>query len=132
MLRIRFSLSGLLLLGVAALINQPVVGQTMQPAKAAQTDKGMVLIDSKGMSLYTYDEDTPGKSNCNGDCAKGWPPLVAPAGAKATGDWSIVTRADGSKMWAYKGQPLYGWFKDKKPGDTTGDDVEKVWHLARP
>ena len=30
------------------------------------------------------------------------------------------------------GKPLYTWTKDKKPGDATGDGVNKVWHLASP
>jgi predicted lipoprotein with Yx(FWY)xxD motif len=60
-----------------------------------------------------------------------WPPFMASADASASGDWSIVTRADGSKQWAYKGWPLYYWVKDQKPGDKTGDDVGKVWHIVK-
>jgi len=37
------------------------------------------------------------------------------------GNYSIITRDDGSKQWAYKGRPLYNWKNDKKPGDITGD-----------
>ena len=48
------------------------------------------------------------------------------------GDWSIVTRDDGSKQWAWSGQPLYYWAKDQKPGDMTGDGFNKVWHAVRP
>ena len=33
-------------------------------------------------------------------------------------------------MWAYKGWPLYYWFKDTMAGDITGDGVGGVWHLA--
>jgi predicted lipoprotein with Yx(FWY)xxD motif len=28
--------------------------------------------------------------------------------------------------------PLYLWVKDEKPGDTTGDGVNSVWHVAKP
>jgi predicted lipoprotein with Yx(FWY)xxD motif len=48
----------------------------------------------------------------------------------ASGDWSIVVRDDGSKQWAYTGKPLYLWAKDQKPGDKTGDGVNKVWHVV--
>ncbi len=72
-----------------------------------------------------------GKSMCNGPCATNWPPLMAPADAKPSGGWSVVTRDDGSKQWAYKSHPLYTWVKDTKPGDTTGDAVGNVWHTAR-
>ena len=59
-------------------------------------------------------------------------PLMASADAKAGGDWSIVTRDDGSRQWAYKGKPLYHWTKDQKPGDRTGDGFNSVWHAAQP
>ena len=88
-------------------------------------------VDAKGMTLYTFDKDAGGKSMCNGPCAANWPPLAAGADAKASGDWSVITRDDGSKQWAYKGKPLYTWAKDTKPGDKTGDNFNNVWHLAK-
>jgi predicted lipoprotein with Yx(FWY)xxD motif len=100
------------------------------PATSASTSKGMVLVDAKGMTLYTYDRDGAGKSNCNGQCITTWPPLAAPAEATPSGDWTIVTREDGSKQWAFKRKPLYTWKDDKKPGDVTGDGVNNVWHVA--
>lgn len=91
------------------------------------------LVGANDMTLYTFDRDAmPGKSACNGPCATNWPPLMAKAGAKPAGDWTIVTRDDGSKQWAYKGKPLYYWAKDQKPGDLTGDGFNKVWHVAKP
>lgn len=89
-----------------------------------------VLTDANGMTLYTYDKDTAGVSNCYDKCATNWPPLMVSADAKAEGDFTIVDRTDGTKMWAYKGMPLYLWVKDTKPGDTTGDGVGEVWHTA--
>ena len=47
-----------------------------------------MLVDAKGMALYTYDKDATGVSNCTGQCAQNWPPLLAEAGAKAEGEWS--------------------------------------------
>jgi predicted lipoprotein with Yx(FWY)xxD motif len=92
---------------------------------------GNVYADAKGMSLYTYDkDDTPGKSACTGDCAKAWPAFAAPADAKPFGDWSIVTRDDGSKQWALLGKPLYTSKKDMFLGDGGGNNVDQVWHLA--
>jgi predicted lipoprotein with Yx(FWY)xxD motif len=102
------------------------------PAKSADTAKGKALVDYKGMTLYIFDRDAAGKSTCNGPCATNWPPLTAAAEAKASGDWTVVTRDDGAKQWAYKGKPLYHWSKDTKPGDTSGDGVNGVWHIAAP
>jgi len=103
----------------------------MSPPPPATASNG-ALVGPNGMTLYTFDRDTGGKSMCNGPCATNWPPLMAPAGASATGDWSIVTRDDGSRQWAHKGKPVYYWIKDSKPGDRTGDGVNNVWRLARP
>ncbi|MGB8183349.1 MAG: hypothetical protein WCF13_13365 [Stellaceae bacterium] len=111
----------------------PAFAADMAPASAANTDKGPVLVDGKQMMLYTFAKDTATQSNCNGACASSWPPLMAPASAAATGDWTVVTRADGTKQWAYKGHPLYNWMKDTKPGDMTGDGFANgAWHVAQP
>ena len=98
-------------------------------APAKMTDG--VLTNTAGMTLYTFDKDEGGKSMCNGPCAANWPPLMAGADAKASGDWAIVTRDDGAKQWAYKGKPVYLWAKDTKPGDKTGDGFNSVWHVVK-
>jgi predicted lipoprotein with Yx(FWY)xxD motif len=108
------------------------VAQTGQPAQIADTAKGKALVDAKGMTLYTFDRDAAGKSNCTGQCAQNWPPFIAAATAAPSGEWTLVTREDGSKQWAYKGKPLYAWVRDAKPGDATGDGVNSVWHIAQP
>jgi predicted lipoprotein with Yx(FWY)xxD motif len=89
-----------------------------------------VLTSSAGMTLYTFDKDTAGVSNCYDKCASNWPPLMAADDAKADGDFTLVDRTDGTKMWAFKGMPLYLWINDANPGDTTGDGVGGVWHTA--
>ena len=101
------------------------------PATVAETAKGKALVDAKGMTLYTFDKDTTGKSACNGMCAQNWPPLMA-TGSAGGANWTVVTRDDGAKQWAYMGKPLYTWAKDGKPGDTTGDGVNNTWHIAHP
>ncbi len=101
------------------------------PATTLQTAKGETFVDASGMTLYTFDKDSGGKSACNGPCAKNWPPFAA-SGGTASGNWTIVTRDDGSQQWAYKGKPLYTWAKDSKPGDVTGDGFNQVWHVAQP
>jgi predicted lipoprotein with Yx(FWY)xxD motif len=126
------ALSALALVTGLALSASVVLAQTAQPAKVSDTSKGKVLVDAKGMTLYVFDKDTAGKSACTGSCATNWPPLAAAADAKPSGDWTIVTRDDGSKQWAYKGKPVYTWAKDTKPGDVTGDGVNNVWHIAKP
>ena len=93
-----------------------------------------IMTNKAGMTLYTFDKDTPGsgKSVCNGQCATNWPPFAAGSAEQAGGDWTVITRDDGSKQWAWLGRPLYSWSKDQKPGDMTGEGINKVWHVVKP
>jgi predicted lipoprotein with Yx(FWY)xxD motif len=117
--------------GILSLCMSAALAQT-PPATAAATAKGKALVDAKGMTVYVFDRDTTGKSNCNGQCATTWPPLTPAADAKPSGHWTIVTRSDGSKQWAYDGKPVYTYSKDTKPGDANGEGVNNVWHIATP
>ena len=96
--------------------------------------KDGVFVGANEMTLYTFDKDQAGsgKSVCNGPCATNWPALAAKADDKPMGDWTIITRDDGAKQWAYKGKPLYFWVKDAKAGDRNGDGFNQVWHAAKP
>lgn len=93
-----------------------------------------VLTDPQGLTLYTFDRDAAGgaKSACNGPCASNWPPLLAAPGTSPSGSYTIITREDGSRQWAYRGMPLYRFGKDTKPGDRGGDNFNNVWHVAKP
>jgi len=98
----------------------------------AMMKEGM-LVNPKGMTLYTFDRDVAnsGKSVCNGDCAVKWPPHLAAASDQASGAYTIVVRDDGKRQWAFKGKPLYTWPEDQDPGDKYGDNYNKVWHIIR-
>lgn len=101
------------------------------PLKVVKTSAGNVLADPKGMTLYTYDKDEAGKSNCSGECAEYWPPVLAGAADKAVGGLTIIKRADGTMQWADDGKPLYTFVNDKKSGDITGDKKNNVWHIVK-
>ncbi|MEQ8347639.1 MAG: hypothetical protein RIB84_16525 [Sneathiellaceae bacterium] len=118
------------LLALPLLALAATAAQAMDPAKVMTTDAGAVLTDANGMTLYTFDKDGAGMSACYDQCAQAWPPVAAPEGV--SGDWSAVERKDGIRQLAYKGQPLYLWVKDTKPGDVTGDGFKDVWHVAKP
>jgi predicted lipoprotein with Yx(FWY)xxD motif len=97
---------------------------------------GSYLADTKGMTLYIFKKDTPGKSACAGECVAKWPlyfreKVAAPAGTKAE-DFGTITREDGKKQTTYKGLPLYYFAGDAKPGDTNGQGVKDVWLVAAP
>ena len=117
-------------------------------APTATTPKGLTLInverelefsqpeslwirpgDADGRTLFFSDADAPGVSNCTAACAKEWIPVAVPAGAKPTGDWSIIKRADGVQQWAYNSRPVYTWVKEERPGDVaTGVAVDAVFN----
>lgn len=104
-----------------------------RPSTPTQTADG-VLIGPDGRTLYVFARDVAGsgKSVCVDQCAANWPPLGVAATATPMGDYTIISRADGSKQWAYKGLPLYYFAKDTKAGDRTGDGVGGNWRVARP
>ena len=95
----------------------------------ANTSQGRVLANAAGMTLYTFDKDSAGQSNCYNQCAALWPPALVSPHALAEAPYSIVERTDGTQQWAYQGKPLYTWIKDTKTGDITGDGVKGVWHI---
>ena len=109
----------------ALLISSTLYASDAAPLQAAHG----VLVDAKGMTVYTYDKDESGKSNCVATCAKNWPPVVA-GSANVAAPWSVVTREDGSKQLAHDGKPLYTFVKDKKAGDKTGDGMGGAWHVV--
>ena len=105
-----------------------------QTAPASVMEMTDMLMDQKGMTLYTFDNDKEAnKSSCNGNCANVWPPLKAQAADKDMGNWKIITRDDGSKQWAYKGKPVYYFAMDKAAGDKAGEGRGNgAWHVAKP
>jgi predicted lipoprotein with Yx(FWY)xxD motif len=111
----------------------PAPKQEGPPAKAIVSKRGPQLVDSKGMTLYYFESDTSGnKSTCNDSCAEKRPPLMAADKAIASGDFTVITRDDGKKMWAYRYRPLYTSQADSAPGDVRGDNPAQLWHVARP
>ena len=113
---------------IAALLATALAIPAFAQDKPLRKSGGM-LVDEKGMTVYTYDKDTPGKSACTGQCAENWPPVAAPSG-QLPAPYSVINRADGTRQLAYDGKPLYTFVKDKKPGDKTGDNVKDVWHVV--
>ncbi len=104
------------------------------PVQVTVVNNRPMLVDLKGMTLYYFERDDSGKkSNCDGKCTERWIPVAASANAQPSGDFTVITRSDGSKMWAFRYRPLYSSHTDKAPGDTNGtDDPSRLWHVVRP
>ncbi|NCE88630.1 hypothetical protein [Pseudomonas sp. L13] len=114
---------------VSAVLTLPGLAFAAEPA---MTKDGM-LVDHKGMTLYTFDKDADGKSMCNDKCAANWPPLKAETTDTPMGKWTVITRDDQTSQWAYDGKPLYSFVMDKKAGEKTGDGkMDGAWKVAKP
>jgi predicted lipoprotein with Yx(FWY)xxD motif len=115
-----------------------VINPTSAPTVNLRQDDqlGNILTDASGMTLYMFTKDEPNVSNCYADCATAWPPVMsadAPTGPNdVTAGLGLTPRKDGSQQVTYNGMPLYYWFKDANPGDTTGQDVGGVWYVVNP
>ncbi len=85
-----------------------------------------------GEPLYVFRGDTMvGMSHCFDACAVSWPPLLASAQVQPSPDWTLVTREDGSKQWAYHDHPLYtASLPHDRMKAATGPDG--MWAPARP
>ena len=103
---------------------------------AMKSDVGSYLTDAKGMTLYVFKKDTPGKSACAGPCASKWPlyyrEKLGALGTLKAEDFASIARDDGRKQTTYRGLPLYYFAGDKNPGDTNGQGVNDAWFVASP
>ena len=92
-----------------------------------------VLTDSAGNTLYIFDVDEAGVSNCTEGCVDIWPPLIIDGDATAgdgVGTLATITRDDGSAQVTHNDQPLYYFASDEAPGDRNGDGVGEIWHVV--
>jgi predicted lipoprotein with Yx(FWY)xxD motif len=87
---------------------------------------GRMLVTSEGNSVYAFEKDSPGKSNCYGPCAYAWKPIPAPAYAKDRGEFTILEREPGIRQWAFRQQPLYTRVADESFHSMRGSD-EPGW-----
>jgi predicted lipoprotein with Yx(FWY)xxD motif len=91
-----------------------------------KTKLGMILVNSRGHTLYLFAKDRNGESACSGSCAKFWPPLLssrkptAGAGVKSS-LLGTTRRSDGRLQVTYNRHPLYTYALDKRAGQTRGE-----------
>lgn len=94
---------------------------------------GSILVAPTGMTLYTFNNDQPGVSNCVGQCLDLWPAYTVDATASLAaapgvpGAISVIVQADGLLHVTYDGKPLYFYSSDAQPGDANGQGVGDVW-----
>jgi predicted lipoprotein with Yx(FWY)xxD motif len=91
-------------------------GVTGDPKNASSCTDVAATKTAGLMSPYPPGLDLP-ELDKRQSCVSAWPPAYAPDDAKPTGDFTLITRKDGRKQWAYDEHALYTSSLDKVPGD---------------
>jgi predicted lipoprotein with Yx(FWY)xxD motif len=107
--------------------------------KARGSEYGRVLVDARGRTLYLLDSETGARSECYGDCARAWPPLLTEGAPRARGDASQgllgrTRRRGGARQVTYRGHPLYR-YAPEGPRQILCQDVFEyggTWLVVRP
>jgi len=105
------------------------------------TKLGQTLVDGRGRTLYLFEADKAGKSNCRGACTSAWPPYLsngapqAGTGVAGTLLGTSIRGDDGGTQVTYHGHPLYYYAGDNEPGDTAGQGLSQFgarWYVLAP
>lgn len=109
---------------------------------ASVSGLGTVLVNAQGRTLYVFAPDQAKKVTCTGSCAQIWPPLMVPAGQKASAsagaEASLVSSlADpaGGRVVTYAGWPLYAYTADQAAGTANGQALNSsggFWYVMSP
>jgi predicted lipoprotein with Yx(FWY)xxD motif len=119
-------------LTAGALVAMTIAASAASPIKVSTADGDVLAGSNTYMTLYTYEKDGEGVSNCYDACAENWLPHFAEYWDTPKAPFSTIDRNDGKKQWAKDGKPLYFFKEDTNKGDTSGDGVGGVWSVARP
>jgi len=90
------------------------------------TRKGRLLTTDKNESVYAFEGDSATRTACRDECTRTWRPLLAPALALDSGEWTTVERSPGVRQWVFRGQPLYDYLLDQESWSQQGSD-EPGW-----
>jgi predicted lipoprotein with Yx(FWY)xxD motif len=99
---------------------------------------GAFVVNAHGFTVYRFDKDTtrPSKSNCDGECAKTWTPMLSSERTMVSeldaGLVGTVTRTDGTSQVTFAGSPLYTYTGDRAPGRTSGQGKGGTWWAITP
>ena len=102
----------------------------------ATSGLGDILVDTTGLTLYGFLNDTDGNPACNDACADAWPPMIVPSADLPAGldanVFSVAERADGTFQLRAGVWPLYRFAGDNAAGDVNGQGSGDAWFAAAP
>jgi predicted lipoprotein with Yx(FWY)xxD motif len=93
--------------------------------KLRSTDKGMILTNGRGFTVYAYGPDKRNKDMCakRSGCLSVWPMVTTKgkpqAGPGVNRSKLGTIRVNGKTQVTYGGHPLYKYSGDFSPGDTS-------------
>ena len=106
---------------------------------AADSQYGSILFDSEEQAIYLFDKESSSTSECYGDCAAAWPPVLTEGEPQAGSGveaklLGTTRRDDGTTQVTYDGHPLY-YYVDDPPGQVLCQNVEEfggLWLVVDP
>ena len=103
---------------------------------------GVVLVNAKGRTLYTFSKDQRRHVTCTGSCATFWPPLKWKGGAKPKAGGSAKSKLlgldmspAGGEVVTYDKWPLYTYTGDSAAGQANGQGTNLnggKWYVISP
>jgi predicted lipoprotein with Yx(FWY)xxD motif len=112
---------------------------TRATVQLGNSNLGSVVVDDRGLAVYTLSSDKTGSSSCTGSCASVWPPVTVAAGTKpgagqgVTGTLAVIKRADGTEQVTIAGHPLYRYTGDTATGQVNGQGIKSfggTWYAV--
>jgi predicted lipoprotein with Yx(FWY)xxD motif len=100
---------------------------------------GTALFDGDQRAVYYFDKEKGSESECYGECAAAWPPVLTDGDPQSDGDASqgllgTTERDDGKTQVTYDGRPLYYYVDDPK-GQILCHNVDEfggLWLAVQP
>jgi predicted lipoprotein with Yx(FWY)xxD motif len=107
--------------------------------KNGDSQFGTVLFDGDDQAIYYFDRESGSKSECYGECAAAWPPVLTEGEPQAgagieQGLLGTTPRDDGTTQVTYDGHPLY-LYAHEGPNQVTCHDVSEfggLWLAVQP
>jgi predicted lipoprotein with Yx(FWY)xxD motif len=105
----------------------------------ADSQFGEALFDADQRAIYYFDKEQGEQSECYGDCAVAWPPVLTEGEPQAGGGadaklLGTTERGDGSTQVTYAGHPLY-YYVDDPAGQIACHNVSEfggLWLAVQP
>jgi predicted lipoprotein with Yx(FWY)xxD motif len=103
---------------------------------------GVILVNSRGHTLYMFVPDHQKRVTCRGQCAVIWPPLKIKKGQRPVAGGAAKQKLlgtdknpSGGRVVTYNRWPLYTYITDHRAGQTTGQGIKNsggFWYVLSP